>query len=142
MATFAPPATDDRKPIRSFRDLKVWEKAYRLAVDIHRLTRSLPEDAPPALRGGLHEAAVAMTTRIAQGHGHSYVRDFLRCLDHSLAALSDLETRILLSRELGLLDGGAAGRLEDSIAEIRRMTWGLVNRLRARDASPAGEGRA
>jgi len=136
MATFAPPASDDRKPIRTFRDLKVWEKAFNLAVDVHRLTTSFPMETPRALRQGLHESAVAMTTHIAQGHTHSYLKDFLRCLDASLAALSDLETRILLARSLELMSPERSHHLEERIAEVRRMEWGLVNRLRARDASP------
>ena len=138
MATFAAPAVEDRKPIRTFRDLKVWEKAFQLAVDVHRLTQSFPPSAPEALRRGMHESSVAMTTHIAQGHTHSYLKDFLRCLDHSLAALSDLETRILLARSLELVPVDDAGRLEERIAEVRRMEWGLVNRLRARDAAPGG----
>ena len=136
MPTFAPPATEDRKPIRTFRDLKVWEKAFNLAVDVHRLTTSFPKETPQALRRGLHESSVAMTTHIAQGHTHSYLKDFLRCLDASLAALSDLETRVLLARSLDLLTPENAQQLEDRIAEVRRMEWGLVNRLRARDAAP------
>lgn len=138
MPTFAAPAAEDRKPIRTFRDLKVWEKAFQLAVDVHRLTRAFPPSAPEALRRGMHESSVAMTTHIAQGHTHSYLKDFLRCLDHSLAALSDLETRVLLARSLDLVPADHAGRLEERIAEVRRMEWGLVNRLRARDATPGG----
>ncbi len=139
MATFAPPATEDRKPIRTFRDLKVWEKAFNLAVDIHRLTTGFPLETPQALRQGLHESSVAMTTHIAQGHTHSYLKDFLRCLDASLAALSDLETRVLLARSLELLSAERSLQFEERIAEVRRMEWGLVNRLRARDGA-AGTG--
>jgi four helix bundle protein len=138
MASFASPAVEDRKPIRTFRDLKVWEKAFQLAADIHRLTKDFPPTAPDALRTGMHESAVAMTTHIAQGHTHSYLKDFLRCLDHSLASLSDLETRVLLARALGLVSDDLCGVLEERIAEVRRMEWGLVNRLRARDSSPSG----
>lgn len=135
MATFAPPATEDRKPIRTFRDLKVWEKAFNLAVDVHRLTTGFPRETPPALCQGLQESSVAMTTHIAQGHTHSYLKDFLRCLDASLAALSDLETRILLARSLDLISRENSLKLEERIAEVRRMEWGLVNRLRARDGA-------
>ena len=52
MATFAPPALEERTPIRSFRDLKVWEQAFRLALDVHRLTENLPGQAPPANEAG------------------------------------------------------------------------------------------
>lgn len=140
MATHCAPPVSEKKPIRSFRDLKVWEKAFTLAIDIHRMTRTLSEDTPSALPIGMRESAVAMTTQIAQGHTHSYVRDFLRCLDHSLAALSDLETRILLAGALRYMSSDTCRVLEDRLAEVRRMEWGLVNRLRARDAgnvSPA-----
>ena len=133
MATFSPPTTEDRRPIRTFRDLKVWEKAFQLAVDIHHLAGNLPGEAPDALRRGLQESSVAMTTHIAQGHTHSYLKDFLRCLDASLAALSDLETRVLLARSLSLVPADTSSGLEERISEVRRMEWGLVNRLRARD---------
>ena len=133
MATFAPARADEKKPIRSFRDLKVWEKAFNLAVDVHRLTEETASPHAPSLDRGMREASLAMTTHIAQGHTHSYLKDFLRCLDHSLAALSDLETRVLLARSLCYLDAASCTDLEARIAEVRRMEWGLVNRLRARD---------
>jgi four helix bundle protein len=138
MATMVSPlAADDRKPIRSFRDLKVWEKAFQLAVDVHRVTAIFPTQAPPGLPIGMRESALATTTHIAQGHTHSYLRDFLRCLDQSLAALSDLETRVLLAGSLAYLDAGSCTELEERIAEVRRMEWGLVNRLRAREGTPS-----
>lgn len=137
IATHCATAPRDKKPIRSFRDLKVWEKAFRLAVDVHRLTEGLPTHVPVALPRGMRESAVAMTTQIAQGHTHSYVRDFLQCLDRSLAALSDLETRILLASALDYMDTGSCAELESRLGEVRRMEWGLVNRLRARDAGTA-----
>jgi four helix bundle protein len=124
---------DDRKPVRSFRDLKVWEKAFHLTVDVHRLTEGFPEEAPSGLSGGMREAAVNMTTQIAQGQTHSYLKDFLRCLDQSLAALSDLETRVLLAGSLQYLEAPACAALEERISEVRRMEWGLVNRLRAKE---------
>ena len=133
MSTHCAVPPQDKKPIRSFRDLKVWEKAFGLAVDVHRVTSDLPVEMPPALARGMRESAVAMTTHIAQGHTHSYVRDFLVCLDRSLAALSDLETRILLAGALDYLDTGCCSDLESRVGEVRRMEWGLVNRLRARD---------
>ena len=107
--------------------------ATLLGSDGDRRSAGMTAPAPDSLRHGLQEAAVAMTTHIAQGHTHSYLRDFLRCLDASLAALSDLETRVLLARELQLIPEARAAVFEERIAEVRRMEWGLVNRLRARD---------
>ncbi len=140
MATFTSPPTEDRRPIRTFRDLKVWEKAFQLAVDVHQWAAGMTAHAPDSLRHGLQEAAVAMTTHIAQGHTHSYLRDFLRCLDASLAALSDLETRVLLARSLELIPEATARSFEERISEVRRMEWGLVNRLRARDGGNGLQG--
>ena len=136
MATTAkPPVTDKTRPIRSFRDLNVWRKALDLAVEIHRLTGAFSPDVPTDLSQGMRESATALTTQLAQGHTHSYIKDFLRCLDLSLATLSDLETRVLLARVLGYLDRSAGQNLETRIAEVRRMEWGLVNSLRARNGS-------
>ena len=133
----SPGTSDERRSIRTFRDLKVWEKAFHLTLDIHRRTAALPAEAAPGLGGGMREAAVALTTHIAQGHSHSYLRDFLRCLDQSLAALADLETRILLAGALRYLEPAVCADLEERIGEVRRMEWGLVNRLRAKDSGTA-----
>jgi len=142
MATFAAPAADDRKPIRTFRDLKVWEKAFQLAVDVHRLTRGFPPSTPEALRRGMHESSVAMTTHIAQGHTHSYLKDFLRCLDHSLAALSDLETRVLLARSLDLVPADRPFARHDHVAvglePDLQLRFNDARRFGAMELVPAG----
>ncbi|MFQ5670222.1 MAG: four helix bundle protein [Acidobacteriota bacterium] len=133
MASVSAPPVECKKPIRTFRDLKVWEKAFHLARDIHRLADRFTSSAPVGLPQGMREASITMTTQIAQGHTHSYLKDFLRCLDSSLAALSDLETRVLLAGSLDYLDARTCSDLASRIGEVRRMEWGLVNRLRARD---------
>lgn len=130
-----PSAADEKRTIRSFRDLHVWQKAFQLALDVHRLAEATPSNGSGDLSKGMREAAVALTTQLAQGHTHSYLKDFLRCLDLSLVSLSDLETRVLLAGSLGYLDQSACAELEERIAEVRRMEWGLVNKLRARDGA-------
>ena len=129
-------AIENRQITRSFRDLRVWDKAFTLTQTVHRLVDALPPAAARDLGEGMRETALAVTTQIAQGSTHSYSKDFLRCLDASLVALSDLETRVLLAGSLGYLDTVAKTEVEGLISEVRRMEWSLVNRLRAREDAP------
>ena len=77
----------------------------------------------------IRRAAVSVPSNIAEGAARNSDKEFTQVLSVSLGSLAELETQILLSRELGLLkDNGIDG----SIERTRKMLLGLIRHLRSR----------
>jgi len=77
----------------------------------------------------IRRAAVSVPSNIAEGAARNSDKEFTQFLSVSLGSLAELETQILLSRELGFLkDNGIDG----SIERTRKMLLGLIRHLRGK----------
>ena len=115
--------------MKDFRDLKVWQKAHELALTVYRATSSFPGDERFALSLQLRRSAVSVSANIAEGCGRSGDREFARFLQISLGSASEVQSLLLLARDLGFLEVQLHAAIEDQVAEVKRMLAGLLSRL-------------
>ena len=59
------------------RDLLVWQKAMRLAVDVHRATAMFPRSEFFGLTSQLRRAAISIPSNLAEGSARRTTPDFL-----------------------------------------------------------------
>jgi hypothetical protein len=79
--------TDWHSPIVSdFRKLKVWRKAFALALTTHRLAQGVRGAAYLSLRSQLIRAAMSIPANIAEGREQKTERGFATFLRHALAS--------------------------------------------------------
>ena len=119
-----------RSGIRDFKDLRVWQQAMALAIEIYAVTDALPQSERFALQGQLRRAAVSIPANIAEGHARTHTKEFVRHLSFARGSLAELQTLVfLLERVYGLpSDGG--GRLHEKIREVRCLLLALMRCLR------------
>ena len=89
--------------MKDFRELKVWDKAHRVALSVYRATKDFPAQEQYGLTSQIRRAAVSIPTNIAEGCGRNGDAEFARFLDIALGSASELEYLVLLSGELELL---------------------------------------
>ena len=61
----------------SFRDLRVWKDAMRLATETYRLTAGFPKHELYGLSQQMRRAAVSVPSNIAEGKGIDPTEDLL-----------------------------------------------------------------
>jgi len=86
--------------IQSFKELHVWQKAFRLVVSIYRLTDAFPSQERYGLASQMRRAVVSIPSNIAEGRQRKTRKDFLQFLHIADGSSAELETQILLSKEL------------------------------------------
>ena len=120
-----------RQPIRSFKDLVAWQKAFELCIDVHRQTARFPPEERYGLSCDLRKTSRSVVCNIAEGHQRDSTREFVRFLDIALASIAELETQILLAHRLGLF-GVDPGRgllaLADDVGRLLQALRGQVGR--------------
>jgi four helix bundle protein len=117
--------------MRSFKDLKVWQKGHELTLSIYRATKSFPKDEMYGLTSQLRRAAASIPANIAEGcvrGGGAEFRQFLRV---ALGSASELEYHILLSHELGYLDTSQYESFNSKATELKRMLTSFIQKLNA-----------
>jgi len=115
--------------LKNFRELKVWQKAYRLCLDIYKITARFPQEERYGLTSQIRRAAVSIPSNIAEGYGRKTTADYLRSLYIAYGSVCELETQALLSSDLNYLEKKKSEELKDDIAEVERMLKAMIKSL-------------
>ena len=122
-------------PIRSHRDLEVWQTAIKLACETYRVTEGFPKREMYGLSSQMRRAAASIGSNIAEGHGRDTTLDFLRFLTISAGSLRELDTYVVLSVKLGYVSPSQAHALGELAESTGRMLTALRAALRRRHAT-------
>lgn len=116
--------------VRSYRDLKVWEKSMGLVLESYRLTKLLPKTEEYGLAAQIRKAAVSIPANIAEGHGREHLGDYLHHLSIANGSLMELETHFLIAQKLCLLRSEETESVLRITSELGRMLTGLTKKLK------------
>jgi four helix bundle protein len=115
--------------MNNFRELKVWKKAMKLVKEIYLSTNYFPNEEQFGLTNQIRRCAVSIPSNIAEGAGRNSSKDFNRFLSISLGSYFELETQIIISKELKFLDLEKFTSIENELIEIQKMIRGLQKSL-------------
>ena len=115
--------------MQNFRNLAVWAKSHRLALDVYAASAYLARRKEFSLRNQMVRAAMSVPSNIAEGCGRTGDRERRRFCRMALGSGSELEYHLLLARDLGLLPGPVYEPLATQVVEVKRMLAGLVRSL-------------
>lgn len=114
-----------------FRQIRVWEKAHNLVLDVYKVTKQFPKEELYGLTSQLRRAAASIPANIAEGFGRGGDTELARFLQIGLGSAYEVEYHVLLAKDLGLLDDRHYGRLEAQVVEVKRMLATLLLKVRA-----------
>ncbi len=115
----------------SYRDLRVWQQAMKLAVRTYRETECFPAREHYGLTAQLRRAAISVPSNIAEGKGRRTDPEFLTFLFHARGSLLELETQISLAEQLGYLSQFSSRSLLRDTASVGSALTGLINSLKS-----------
>lgn len=116
---------------RSFRGMTVWQRAIELTVAVYQLTSAFPPSERFGLTNQLRRAAVSVASNIAEGYGRSTKGEYLQFLGHARGSNSEVETQLVIARELGFDPRERIDHTEEICSEIGRMLGAIMKTLRA-----------
>lgn len=119
----------EKEKVRSFRDLKVWEKAHELTLVIYRTTAKFPAEERYGLITQLRRAASSIPSNIVEGHARTSRKDFSHFLTIAKGSLEETKYFLLLSKDLGYLSENVFNDLDLMCAEIGRMLYAFQQKL-------------
>lgn len=114
---------------RGFRKLEVWQKAYGLALEVYRLTKDFPKSELYGLTSQIQRAAVSISANIAEGYERNHKKEYLQFLFIARGSAGEIETLLLLAKDLGYLTEVNYQTVDARRAETARMLQGLIRSL-------------
>ena len=120
----------------SFRDLRVWQNAMKLASKTYEVTANFPKHELYGLSQQMRRAAVSVPSNIAEGKGHRTDKGFANFLFHARGSLLELETQIEIARDLEYLSEEQSRQLLRETKVVGKSLTGLINALTVGDHTP------
>ena len=115
---------------RAHHDLKVWQEAMDLVKMIYQSSSSFPESENFGLKSQIRRAAISVPSNIAEGAARTSDKEFLQFLSISRGSLSEVETQMIISRNLGYLEN--PDHVMEQIDKVFGLLGGLIKSLRER----------
>jgi four helix bundle protein len=113
--------------MQTHKDLDVWKESMKLAKQMYILTTNFPKEETYGLISQIRRSAVSIPSNIAEGAARNSNKEFIQFLYISLGSISELETQLLISQEIGIIEYSS---FEESIEHIRKMLLGLIKYLK------------
>jgi four helix bundle protein len=123
-----------RSPIRSVRDLEVYQRSRRLMLEVHKIVVRFPDFEKFDLADQMRRASKSVPTTMAEGYAlRESVKEFKRYLRVSLGSANEMEIHIENARDLGYIDRETAQRLIDEYQIVGKQLTRLIASWRAFD---------
>lgn len=115
--------------LRTYRELKVWQKAHDLVLKIYRETEIFPAIERFGLTSQLRRSVVSVPANIAEGYARRNIKEYVQMLYIAQGSLEETKYYILLSYDLKYLRDKPYKELEDLSEEVGKMLRGLIKSL-------------
>jgi four helix bundle protein len=122
----------EKTKIHTFKDLNAWKEAHQLVLVVYRTTKRFPKDEIFAMVSQLRRAAVSITSNIAEGFSRTSFKEKAQFYAVAQGSLTEVESQILVARDLGYFGATEAVRLESDILKVHKILNGLLKSTKSR----------
>ena len=120
--------------LKKYQELIAWQKAIGLVTEIYSLTSAFPQAEIYGLTSQLRRAAVSIPSNIAEGQGRATKGEFVQFLCHARGSLHEVETQVIIARNLGYHTLEQQESVSDALAELGRILNGLISSLQQKQS--------
>ncbi|MGC2636144.1 MAG: four helix bundle protein [Acidobacteriaceae bacterium] len=117
------------RPVKSCRELTVWQRSIELTVALYRMTRTFPREEVFGLTSQLRRASVSIASNIAEGYGRGSRGEYRNFHGMARGSALEVQTQLVIARELELGDPEAIANAERLADETGKMLWAMMQKL-------------
>ncbi len=117
---------DEKKKIRSFSDLLVWQKGHKLLLMIYKDTKEFPREELFCLISQMRRAALSVTSNIAEGFGRQGYKEKIQFYYLAQGSLTELKNQLLAARDIGYMDKNSFNVIADQANKTHQLLQGLI----------------
>lgn len=116
--------------MRDYKQYPVWRDAQNLVLGVYTVSASLPGSETYGLQSQIRRAAVSIPANLAEGAGRDSEADFRQFLDIAIGSINELETLLILSKELDFPETHRIELTLEEMISVRKQIIGLHKRLK------------
>jgi four helix bundle protein len=118
----------DKKDYKGYRDLKVFQLAYQLALDIHELTKNFPKEEKYSLTDQMRRSSRSVAANLAEAwEKRRYEKTFISKLVDCAGEAGETEVWLCFSKDFKYINEMQYENLMSKYEELNRMLYGIVS---------------
>ena len=118
--------------METHKDLRVWQQRIKMVTSIYLMTQSFPKEETFGLVSQLRRASVSVPSNIAEGYARGTDKEKLHFLRISSGSMSEVETQLLLSLNLGYIDQEKYNELSEIVTSVWKQLNSLISSIKNR----------
>jgi len=122
--------------MRNFRDYDIWKEGIQITKAVYLLTKDFPDQEKFGLATQLQRATVSIPSNIAEGASRKSEVDFARFLEMALGSVFELETQLIIAKELGYTNSESINELLINIYQIEKKLNSFITKIRNNSKKP------
>ena len=118
--------------METHKDLRVWHQGIELVTAIYLITKTYPKEEIFGLVSQMRRAAISVPSNIAEGYARGTDREKLHFLRISSGSMSEIETQVMLSLNLGYISQESYKELSEKVTSVWKQLNALISSIKKR----------
>lgn len=118
-----------RNEYRGYRDLKVYQLSYQIALDIHNISKTFPKEEKYSLIDQIRRSSRSIPANLAEAwKKRRYEKAFIAKVIDAAGEAGESEVWLDFSKDFGYLDASKYQQLMSEYDEVNRMLFGMIDK--------------
>ena len=113
----------------NYKELIVLRKSIDLVTDIYAVTNIFPKEEMYGLTSQIRRSSISIPSNIAEGHSRRSTNDYVQFLKIARGSCAELETQLIISKNLDYLNLEKFQILIEKASEISKMLNAVITKL-------------
>ncbi len=118
-----------RREYGGYKDLKIYQLAYQLALDIHEITKGYPKEEKYSLTDQIRKSSRSVPTNLAEAwKKRRYEKAFVSKVVDCAGEAGETEVWLEFSKDFGYISNEQHKDLMGRYGEVNRMLYGMIDK--------------
>ena len=116
--------------IKTYKDLLIWQKGIQIVKEVYLVCKNeIPKDELYGLQSQIKRSSISIPSNIAEGWGRNYTKSYIQFLNYSRGSLLELETQIIIAKELNFISMISFNTIQGLITEESKMLNAFIKSI-------------
>ena len=111
------------------KKLQIWQESIALIPEVYALTTTLPDYEKFGLRTQMNRCSVSIASNISEGTSKRTDKHFAKYLDDSLGSAFELETQLIVCKNLNFMSEEKFKYLENQVQRLQQKISNFIDKL-------------
>ena len=116
--------------MKTHKDLLIWQKSVEFITEMYCHTKTFPKEETYTLTSQIRRSAISISANLAEGSGRRNPKELMQFINIAMGSASELETLLLIARNLSFLTALNYQNLLEKLSEIISMLNGLSKSIK------------